>query len=78
MMNNINVCVQELRECCGRVFVDAVPEFCPPLEQLVQFRTLDAILISNYTCMLALPFVTEGTGFKGQVYATEPTLQIGR
>lgn len=28
--------------------------------------------------MLALPFVTEGTGFKGVIYATEPTLQIGR
>lgn len=28
--------------------------------------------------MMALPFITEGTGFKGRVYATEPTLQIGR
>lgn len=28
--------------------------------------------------MMALPFITEGTGFKGKVYATEPTLQIGR
>ncbi|CAG9132491.1 unnamed protein product [Plutella xylostella] len=68
----------ELKECCGRVFVDSLPEFCPPLEQVVDFAQLDAILISNYTCMMALPFVTEGTGFKGQVYATEPTLQIGR
>ncbi|XP_034833987.1 integrator complex subunit 9 [Maniola hyperantus] len=68
----------ELKECCGRVFVDSVPEFCPPLDKVVDFAQLDAILISNYTCMLALPFVTEDTGFKGQVYATEPTLQIGR
>lgn len=28
--------------------------------------------------MLALPYITEGTNFKGEVYATEPTLQIGR
>lgn len=28
--------------------------------------------------MLALPFITESTGFKGPIYATEPTLQIGR
>lgn len=28
--------------------------------------------------MMALPYITEGTGFKGKVYATEPTLQIGR
>ncbi|XP_039760148.1 integrator complex subunit 9 [Pararge aegeria] len=68
----------ELKECCGRVFVDSVPEFCPPLDKVVDFSQLDVILISNYTCMLALPFVTEDTGFKGQVYATEPTLQIGR
>ncbi|XP_062524486.1 integrator complex subunit 9 isoform X2 [Bombyx mori] len=68
----------ELKECCGRVFVDSMPEFCPPLDKVVDFSQLDVILISNYTCMLALPFITEDTGFKGQVYATEPTLQIGR
>lgn len=60
------------------MFVDSTPEFSPPLEKIVDFSEIDAILISNYTCMLALPFVTEGTGFKGIVYATEPTLQIGR
>ncbi|XP_072948099.1 integrator complex subunit 9 [Epargyreus clarus] len=68
----------ELKECCGKVFVDSIPEFCPPLDKVVDFSQLDVILISNYTCMLALPFITEDTGFKGQVYATEPTLQIGR
>ncbi|XP_003428131.1 integrator complex subunit 9 [Nasonia vitripennis] len=68
----------ELKECCGRVFVDSTPEFCPPLEKIIDFSEIDAILISNYTCMLALPFITEGTGFKGAIYATEPTLQIGR
>ncbi|KPJ00365.1 Integrator complex subunit 9 [Papilio xuthus] len=68
----------ELKECCGRVFVDSIPEFCPPLDKVVDFSQLDVVLISNYTCMMALPFITEDTGFKGQVYATEPTLQIGR
>ena len=52
--------------------------FSPPLEKIVDFSEIDAILISNYTCMPALPFVTEGNGLKGIVYATEPTLQIGR
>ena len=33
---------------------------------------------SRYSCMLALPFITEGTGFKGRVYATEPTMTFGR
>lgn len=60
------------------MFVDSVPEFYPPLDKVVDFSQLDVILISNYTCMLALPFITEDTGFKGQVLATEPTLQIGR
>uniref|UniRef100_A0A0E9SNV8 Uncharacterized protein n=1 Tax=Anguilla anguilla TaxID=7936 RepID=A0A0E9SNV8_ANGAN len=28
--------------------------------------------------MMALPYITEHTGFTGTIYATEPTLQIGR
>jgi len=39
---------------------------------------VDVILLSNYHNMLALPFITECTGFKGVIYATEPTLHIGR
>lgn len=68
----------ELKECCGRVFIDSFPEFAPPLNESVDFSEIDVILISNYMNMLALPYVTEGTGFEGKVYATEPTLQIGR
>ncbi|PNF25606.1 Integrator complex subunit 9 [Cryptotermes secundus] len=68
----------ELKECCGRVFVDSAPEFFPPQPKIIDFSEVDVILISNYLCMLALPFITEGTGFAGVVYATEPTLQIGR
>ncbi|XP_063226074.1 integrator complex subunit 9 [Bacillus rossius redtenbacheri] len=69
---------KELKECCGRVFVDSPPEFLPPQSKVVDFSQVDVILISNYLCMLALPFITEGTGFTGKVYATEPTMQIGR
>nr|CAH7765744.1 unnamed protein product [Callosobruchus chinensis] len=68
----------ELKENGDRVFVDSPPEFCPPLDKLIDFAQVDVILISNYLCMMALPFITEGTDFKGRVYATEPTLQIGR
>lgn len=68
----------ELKECCGRIFIDSAPEFSLPLDKLIDFSEIDIILISNYMNMLALPYVTEGTGFKGTVYATEPTLQIGR
>uniref|UniRef100_A0A3Q4N0J2 Integrator complex subunit 9 n=1 Tax=Neolamprologus brichardi TaxID=32507 RepID=A0A3Q4N0J2_NEOBR len=46
--------------------------------ELLDLSTIDVILISNYHCMMALPYITEHTGFTGTVYATEPTLQIGR
>lgn len=69
---------KELKECAGRTFVDSAPEFCIPETELIDLSTVDAILISNYHSMMALPYVTERTGFTGIVYATEPTLQIGR
>lgn len=53
----------------------------PPLfsqTELIDLSTVDVILISNYHCMMALPYITEHTGFTGTVYATEPTVQIGR
>ncbi|KAH7969080.1 hypothetical protein HPB52_014524 [Rhipicephalus sanguineus] len=68
----------EFKEANGRVFVDSAPEFCLPETGLVDFADIDVILISNYQSMLALPYVTERTGFKGTVYMTEPTLLIGR
>lgn len=50
----------------------------PGQRELLDLSTIDVILISNYHCMMALPYITEHTGFTGTVYATEPTLQIGR
>uniref|UniRef100_A0A8C2X1D4 Integrator complex subunit 9 n=1 Tax=Cyclopterus lumpus TaxID=8103 RepID=A0A8C2X1D4_CYCLU len=69
---------KELKECAGRVFVDSQPEFCLPERELLDLSTVDVILVSNYHCMMALPYITEHTGFTGTVYATEPTLTIGR
>ncbi|KAM7053730.1 LOW QUALITY PROTEIN: integrator complex subunit 9-like [Molossus nigricans] len=66
---------KELKECSGHIFVDSVPEFCLPETEL---STVDVILISNYHCMMALPYITEHTSFTGTVYATEPTVQMGR
>ena len=37
---------------------------------------VDVVLISNFNCALALPFVTGYTQFKGVIYATEPTLNF--
>lgn len=67
----------EIRDCCGRLYVDSPPEFCVPQSGVVNFSQVDVILISNYSCMMALPYITEHTDFHGVVYATEPTLQIG-
>jgi integrator complex subunit 9 len=56
-----------------------VPEFIPPTASgLVDLSTVDAILVSNYNCLLGLPYITEGTGFKGRVFMTEPTMTFGR
>uniref|UniRef100_A0A2P2I300 Integrator complex subunit 9 n=1 Tax=Hirondellea gigas TaxID=1518452 RepID=A0A2P2I300_9CRUS len=68
----------ELRECSNRVFVDSPPEFKCPVGQLVDFSELDAILVSNSLSILALPYITNQTGFRGTVLMTEPTLQLGR
>lgn len=68
----------ELVECGGVVFINSSPEFCPPETDLLDLSTVDVILVSNYLNMLALPYITEYCGFQGAVYATEPTLQIGR
>eukprot|EP01135_Chromosphaera_perkinsii_P001768 Nk52_evm37s210 gene=Nk52_evmTU37s210 len=40
--------------------------------------SVDAVLISNHDTILALPFLTEQYGFKGDIYATEPSLQLGK
>ena len=58
--------------------MDATPEFLGPCTDLVDVRDIDAVLVSNYTCMLALPYITEQPGFRGVVYATEPSLLFGR
>jgi integrator complex subunit 9 len=68
----------ELKKAGNHVFIDSSPEFQPPLEKIIDFSEIDVILISNYLNMLALPYITEKTNFKGVVYATEPTLQIAR
>nr|CAB3256511.1 integrator complex subunit 9 [Phallusia mammillata] len=69
---------KELKECSGRVFVDSVPEFSIPETDLLDLTTVDVILLSNSASMFALPYITEYTGFKGTIYATEPSLQFGR
>lgn len=67
-----------LKECVQQVFVDGLPEAVPPSSNCADLASVDVILISNYTCMLSLPYLTEVAGFRGTVYATDPTVQIGK
>ncbi|VBB30081.1 unnamed protein product [Acanthocheilonema viteae] len=60
------------------VLVDGPFEVHPAQICSTSMDSVDAILVSNWMSLLALPFFTEGTNFSGVVYATDPTLQLGR
>uniref|UniRef100_A0A8R1TPM1 Beta-Casp domain-containing protein n=1 Tax=Onchocerca volvulus TaxID=6282 RepID=A0A8R1TPM1_ONCVO len=70
------------KQCLKRygehVLVDGPFEVHPAQICSTSMDSVDAILISNWMSLLALPFFTEETNFTGVVYATDPTLQLGR
>ncbi|CAH1776090.1 unnamed protein product [Owenia fusiformis] len=74
----VKLAAKELKENGGRVFIDSPPEFYIPEIDMTDLSEVDVILISNSNCMMSLPYITQHSGFKGVVYATEPTLQVGR
>ncbi|VDK79733.1 unnamed protein product [Litomosoides sigmodontis] len=60
------------------VLVDGPFEVHPAQICSTSMNSVDAILVSNWMSLFALPFFTEKTNFSGVVYATDPTLQLGR
>ncbi|VIO89361.1 conserved hypothetical protein [Brugia malayi] len=60
------------------VLIDGPFEVHPAQICCTSMDSVDAILVSNWMSLLALPFFTEETKFTGVVYATDPTLQLGR
>ncbi|XP_065313668.1 uncharacterized protein LOC135923011 isoform X1 [Gordionus sp. m RMFG-2023] len=62
----------------NQIYLDCEPLFNVPQNATINFSQIDIILISNYVNMLALPYITEHKGFKGSIYATEPTFHFGR
>ncbi|KAK2180539.1 hypothetical protein NP493_439g04033 [Ridgeia piscesae] len=68
----------EIKEIGGKVFLESEPEFNVPKLTMLDMAEVDVILVSNLHCMMALPYITEYTSFRGEVFATEPTLHIGR
>lgn len=53
-------------------------KFVVPNISKILIENVESILITNCYNMLALPFITEYTRFKGKIYATEPTVEFGR
>ncbi|RLN69320.1 hypothetical protein BBJ29_000225 [Phytophthora kernoviae] len=49
-----------------------------PALQSVDVEALDVVLLSNHLTLLALPLLTQVLGFKGQIYATQLTIDFGR
>ncbi|GAM20097.1 hypothetical protein SAMD00019534_032720 [Acytostelium subglobosum LB1] len=60
------------------VYIDAGIKYHTPQFDLIDFATVDIILLSNYTNLFALPYITEYTSFNGKIYATEPSVQLGK
>ncbi|CAL8143878.1 unnamed protein product [Orchesella dallaii] len=68
----------ELCELNNVILVDSTPLFGVPYESSIDISEIDVILVSNSSSILALPFFTENPDFHGTVYATEPTVNVGR
>ena len=65
-----------VRELAGRVLLSEPLEFRVPEFGLADMETVDVLLITSCRTMLALPYLTERTGFKGVIFATEPSIQF--
>ncbi|KND00155.1 uncharacterized protein SPPG_04496 [Spizellomyces punctatus DAOM BR117] len=57
---------------------DASVKLIVPRVSEISIEQVDFILITNSYNILALPFITEYTAFKGRIFATEPTVEFGR
>ncbi|KAJ3400620.1 Integrator complex subunit 9, partial [Chytridiales sp. JEL 0842] len=49
-----------------------------PKLHLINLEQVKAIFVSDAGSLLGLPYVTEYTNFKGQIYATEPVIALGK
>lgn len=67
-----------IRTAPGDLYADTTLLAGAPELGAVDASTVDAVLVSNYLRMLALPFLTQYSGFRGRVLATEPTVQVAR
>ncbi len=61
---------ENLKEFNNRIYLNSSLEFSVPEFNLINVEDLDAVLISNYNCMLALPYLTKMKGFRASIYCT--------
>ncbi len=70
---------KHLKDVGGKKFIDDrdIRIQVPRLEA-IDISDIDILLISNAQVLLSLPFLTSIGGFSGTIYASEPTVQLGR
>lgn len=75
---NTGVQIDSAKEFNNRVFINSTLEFSTPQFDLINIEDIDAVLISNFNSMLALPYLTKLKEFRANIYVTEPTMHLGR
>ena len=70
--------LDNVKEFNNRIFINSTLEFGVPQFNLINIEDIDAVLISNYNSMLALPYLTKISGFRAPIYCTEPVMQFGK
>ncbi len=62
----------------NRVYINSLLEFSTPQFDLVNIQDIDAVFISSFNSILALPYLTKLRGFRASVYCTEPVMILGK
>jgi integrator complex subunit 9 len=70
--------IDSTKEFNSRVYLNSTLEFSAPQFDLINIEDLDAVLISNFNSMLALPYLTKLKEFRANIYVTEPIMHLGR
>jgi len=70
--------IDSAKEYNNRVYLNSTLEFSTPQFDLINVEDLDAVLISNFNSMLALPYLTRMKEFRACIYVTEPIMHLGR
>uniref|UniRef100_A0A914BWB8 Beta-Casp domain-containing protein n=1 Tax=Acrobeloides nanus TaxID=290746 RepID=A0A914BWB8_9BILA len=70
--------IDYLKKLNDQLFVEGFPEVQPASLHTIAVDAIDIVLVSNWMSLVGLPFITERPDFRGVVYATEPTIQLGR